>query len=73
MLCRDVLGADRRSVLSKGHRLDADDAPALAAAGAIHIVWLDNGDVEMLLRCAWQRWRRVAAPTSTVPSSTRYG
>jgi hypothetical protein len=48
VLCRDVLGADRRSVLSKGHRLDADDAPALAAAApeAIHIVWLDEGDVD---------------------------
>ena len=48
VLCRDVLDADQHVVLSKGHRLDPDDAPALAAAApvALHVVWLDEGDVD---------------------------
>jgi len=48
VLCRDVLGADNRPVLRKGHRLDPEDAPALARAAAeeLHLLWLDEGDVD---------------------------
>jgi hypothetical protein len=48
VLCRDVLGADKRPMLRKGHRLDAEDAPALARAAPkeLHLLWLDDGDVD---------------------------
>ena len=47
VLCRDVVGAAGRTVLTKGAVLGADDAPVLAAAdpAELHLLWLDEGDV----------------------------
>jgi molybdenum cofactor cytidylyltransferase len=47
VLCRDVVGAGGRTVLTKGAVLAADDASVLAAAepAEIHLLWLDEGDV----------------------------
>jgi molybdenum cofactor cytidylyltransferase len=48
VLCRDVIGADGRSVLTKGARLGPDDAATLLAArpSELHVLWLDEGDVD---------------------------
>jgi len=48
VLCRDVLGADGRPVLLKGHRLERADALAIEAAAPdeLHLLWLDPGDVD---------------------------
>lgn len=47
VLCRDVFGADGRTVLSKGAVLGANDAAILDAArpAELHLLWLDEGDV----------------------------
>ena len=47
VLCRDVIGTDGRSVLTKGARLGPDDAAALLTARPpeLHLLWLDEGDV----------------------------
>jgi molybdenum cofactor cytidylyltransferase len=47
VLCRDVVGADGRTVLSKGAVLVANDAALLGATrpAELHLLWLDEGDV----------------------------
>ncbi len=47
VLCRDVVGAGGRTVLTKGAVLDANDAAILAAARPLelHLLWLDDGDL----------------------------
>ncbi len=47
VLCRDVIGTDGRTMLSKGAVLVADDAAILGAArpAELHLLWLDAGDV----------------------------
>jgi len=48
VLCSDVLGADGRPALLKGHRLERADALTLEAAALdeLHLLWLDPGDVD---------------------------
>ena len=48
VLCRDLLGADGRPLLRKGHRLGAEDAASLAATTdrELHLLWLDRRDVD---------------------------
>jgi molybdenum cofactor cytidylyltransferase len=47
VLCRDVVGAGGRTLLTKGAVLGADDAPILHAAQPVelHLLWLDEGDL----------------------------
>jgi molybdenum cofactor cytidylyltransferase len=47
VLCRDVVGGDGRTALTKGRRLDHRDAETLLAARPheLHLLWLDEGDV----------------------------
>jgi molybdenum cofactor cytidylyltransferase len=47
VLCRDVIGADGRTALTKGVHLEPDDAATLVAArpSELHLLWLDEGDV----------------------------
>lgn len=45
VLASDVLDASGRVTLAKGHRLTAGDAPTVAGAGELHLVWLETGDV----------------------------
>jgi len=47
VLCRDVLDARGRAVLTKGTRLSADDQRVLSDARPLelHLLWLDAGDV----------------------------
>lgn len=48
VLCRDVLGADGRPSLLKGHRLERADVLTLEAAAPdeLHLLWLEPGDVD---------------------------
>jgi molybdenum cofactor cytidylyltransferase len=48
VLCRDVIGGDGRTVVAKGARLGPDHAAALLAArpAELHLLWLDDGDVD---------------------------
>lgn len=48
VLCRDVLDAEGRPALLKGHRLERADALILEAAapGDLHLLWLEAGDVD---------------------------
>jgi molybdenum cofactor cytidylyltransferase len=47
VLCRDVIGAGGRTVLTKGAVLGANDAAILDAARPVelHLLWLDEGDL----------------------------
>jgi molybdenum cofactor cytidylyltransferase len=47
ILCRDVIGGDGRTVLTKGSRLGPGDTAMLAAThpAELHLLWLDPGDV----------------------------
>jgi len=47
VLCRDVVGAGGRTVLTKGAVLAADDAAILESAQPVelHLLWLDEGDL----------------------------
>jgi hypothetical protein len=47
VLCRDVIAADGRTVVTKGARLGPEDTAALTAArpAELHLLWLDEGDV----------------------------
>jgi molybdenum cofactor cytidylyltransferase len=47
VLCRDILGDDGRTVLTKGVRLGPDNSATLLAARPpeLHLLWLDEGDV----------------------------
>ena len=48
VLCHDVLGADGRPALGKGHRLDLADAATLSrfAPEELHVLWLGEEDVD---------------------------
>lgn len=63
VLCRDVLGSDRRPLLHKGRRLEAADASLLGGAAdqEIHLLWPEPGELDedtAALRLA----RAVAGP-----------
>lgn len=48
VLCHDIVGADGRPMLRKGHRLAPADSEALSQAAPLelHVVWLGEGDVD---------------------------
>lgn len=48
VVCHDILGADGRPVLRKGHRLDLADSAAVSrsAPEELHVIWLGEDDVD---------------------------
>src|SRR5439155_5289071 len=46
VLCSDVLGADGRAALLKGHRLERADALLIEGVEDLHVLWLEPGDVD---------------------------
>jgi molybdenum cofactor cytidylyltransferase len=68
VLCRDVVGAGGRTVLTKGAVLAADDISILDAArpAELHLLWLDDGDLGEDAAAI-----RIAAAVAGAGTSTR--